>query len=89
MLNAAVNAVGHVWGKQPHDNTAHNSQVLALLTAGEGLHNNHHHIATAPRLAMQRGEIDPGWWFIRAARRVGLLTIRERRAERVEEPIAA
>jgi stearoyl-CoA desaturase (delta-9 desaturase) len=89
LLNAAVNAVGHVWGKQPHDNTAHNSQLLALLTSGEGLHNNHHHMATAPRLAMQRGEIDPGWWFIRAARRLGLLTVRERKAERVEEPIAA
>ncbi|MEA3054809.1 MAG: hypothetical protein QOD30_241 [Actinomycetota bacterium] len=89
MLNAAVNAVGHVWGKQPHDNTAHNSQLLALLTSGEGLHNNHHHMATAPRLAMQRGEIDFGWLFIRAARRLGLLTVRERRAERVEEPIAA
>jgi stearoyl-CoA desaturase (delta-9 desaturase) len=88
-LNATVNAVGHVWGKQPHDNTAHNSQLLALLTSGEGLHNNHHHMATAPRLAMQRGEIDPGWWFIRAARRLRLLTVRERRAERVEEPIAA
>jgi stearoyl-CoA desaturase (delta-9 desaturase) len=89
LLNAAVNAVGHVWGKQPHDNTAHNSQLLALLTSGEGLHNNHHHMATAPRLAMQRGEIDPGWWFIRVARRLGLLTVRERKAERVEEPIAA
>jgi len=89
LLNAAVNAVGHVWGKQPHDNTAHNSQLLALLTSGEGLHNNHHHLSTAPRLAMQRGEIDPGWWFIRAAHRFGWITLRERTSDRVEEPIAA
>jgi stearoyl-CoA desaturase (delta-9 desaturase) len=89
MLNAAVNAVGHTWGRQPHDNTAHNSQLLALLTSGEGLHNNHHHMATSPRLAMQRGEIDPGWWFIRTAKRLGWLTVRERRAERIEEPVAA
>jgi stearoyl-CoA desaturase (delta-9 desaturase) len=89
MLNAAVNAVGHTWGTQPHDNTARNSQLLALVTAGEGLHNNHHHAATSPRLAMARGEIDPGWWFIRAAKDLGWLTLRERRAERAEDLIAA
>jgi stearoyl-CoA desaturase (delta-9 desaturase) len=89
LLNAAVNAIGHTWGRQPHDNTARYSQVLALLTSGEGLHNNHHHMATSARLAMQRGEIDPAWWFIRAGRRLGWLTVRELRAARVEERIAA
>jgi stearoyl-CoA desaturase (delta-9 desaturase) len=89
LLNAAVNAIGHTWGTQPHDNTARNSQLLALLTSGEGLHNNHHHAATSPRLSMARGEIDPGWWFISAARRLGWVTLRARRAEAVEEPVAA
>ena len=89
LLNAAVNAVGHTWGTQPFDNTARNSQLLALLTSGEGLHNNHHHLPTSARLAMGRGELDPGWWFIRVARRLGLATVRERRADPVEEPIAA
>jgi stearoyl-CoA desaturase (Delta-9 desaturase) len=89
LLNAGVNAVGHTWGRQPHDNTAHNSQLLALLTAGEGLHNNHHHLSTSPRLAMQRGEIDPGWWFIRLAVRARWATLRERRVEQVETPVAA
>jgi len=89
LLNAAVNAVGHVWGRQPFDNTAHNSQLLALATAGEGLHNNHHHLATSPRLSMAKGEIDPGWWFIAVARKLGWLTLRERKAEPIEEPIAA
>jgi stearoyl-CoA desaturase (delta-9 desaturase) len=89
MLNAAVNAIGHTWGKQPHDNTARNSQVLALVTCGEGLHNNHHHLATSPRLSMAPGEIDLGWWFITACRRLGWLSLRERKADAVEEPIAA
>jgi stearoyl-CoA desaturase (delta-9 desaturase) len=89
LLNAAVNAVGHMWGSQPYPNTAHNSQVLALLTSGEGLHNNHHHLSTSPRLSMQRGEVDPGWWFITMARRFGWLTLRERKVEPVEEPVAA
>jgi stearoyl-CoA desaturase (delta-9 desaturase) len=89
LLNAAVNAVGHLWGKRPHDNTARNSQLLALVTAGEGLHNNHHHASTSPRLALAKGEIDPGWWFIALARRLGWLTLRERRVEPVDELIAA
>jgi stearoyl-CoA desaturase (delta-9 desaturase) len=61
----AINAIGHRYGRRPHDNNATNNQWLAWLVAGEGLHNNHHAVATASNLAMARGEIDPGWWFIR------------------------
>lgn len=86
MLNAAVNAVGHTFGRQPFANTARNSQLLALFTAGEGLHNNHHHLPTSPRLAMGNGQVDLGWWFISAARRLGWVKLRDRRAE---QPIAA
>lgn len=89
LLNAAVNAVGHTWGKQPFANTARNSQLLAFVTSGEGLHNNHHHAATSARLALAPGEIDPGWWFIRLGRRFGWLAVRERRADAVEELVAA
>lgn len=63
-VNAAVNAVGHRFGKKVYENTARNSQWLAWLTAGEGLHNNHHAAPTSARLALARGEIDPGWWII-------------------------
>jgi stearoyl-CoA desaturase (delta-9 desaturase) len=89
LLNAAVNAVGHTWGKQPHPNGARNSQLLALVTSGEGLHNNHHHASTSPRMSLAPGEIDPGWWVIRTAQRFGWLSLRERRAERDEELVAA
>lgn len=89
LLNAAVNAVGHTWGKQPHPNGARNSQLLALVTSGEGLHNNHHHASTSPRMSLARGEIDPGWWVIRAAQRLGWVSLRERRVERDEELVAA
>jgi stearoyl-CoA desaturase (delta-9 desaturase) len=63
-INAAVNAVGHYFGKQTYDNTARNNQWLAWLTAGEGLHNNHHAAPTSARLALAPREIDPGWWLI-------------------------
>jgi stearoyl-CoA desaturase (delta-9 desaturase) len=66
MLGAAINAVGHTRGRRPFDNPAGNSQWLAFLTGGEGLHNNHHAAPTSARFALGRGEIDPGWWVVRA-----------------------
>lgn len=63
-VNAAVNAVGHYYGKKVYENTARNNQWLAWLTAGEGLHNNHHAAPTSAKLALASGEIDPGWWII-------------------------
>ncbi len=64
LLNAAVNAVGHRFGKKVYENTARNSQWLAWFVAGEGLHNNHHAAPTSACLALGPGEIDPGWWVI-------------------------
>ena len=61
----AINAIGHKWGKRPHDNLATNNQWLAWFVAGEGLHNNHHAATTSGRLSMAKGEIDPGWWAIK------------------------
>ncbi len=78
LLNAAVNAVGHTFGRQPHDNTSYNSQWLAWITVGEGLHNNHHAAPTSARLALQPGEVDPGWWVVRFLQRWGWATVRHR-----------
>ena len=64
LINGAVNSFAHVWGRQTYVNTAHNLQWLAFLTAGEGLHNNHHAAPTSARLSHRRGELDPGWWII-------------------------
>ena len=58
--SAAVNAIGHHFGRRPYDNNAGNLQWLAFLTAGEGLHNNHHAAPTSAKLAHRWFEIDPG-----------------------------
>jgi stearoyl-CoA desaturase (delta-9 desaturase) len=63
--SAAVNAIGHRFGRRPYDNNAGNLQWLALATAGEGLHNNHHAKPTSAKLAHRWFEIDPGWWLIK------------------------
>ncbi len=75
--SAAVNAMGHHFGRRPYDDcSATNLQWLAWLTAGEGLHNNHHAAPTSARLSHRRWEFDPGWWAIVAFRRLGLVKVR-------------
>lgn len=75
-LNAAVNAITHTFGKRPYDNTATNLQWLALLTCGEGLHNNHHAAPTSAKFALNRGEVDLAWPLIATWRRLGWVSIR-------------
>ncbi len=79
LLNAAINAVGHTFGSQPHPNTARNTQWLAWITSGEGLHNNHHAAPTSAKLPLQPGEVDPGWWLVVLLRRLGWATVRHDR----------
>src|SRR5438046_499903 len=88
LLNAAVNAVGHVYGRQPNANTARNAQWLAWLTVGEGLHNNHHGAPTSARFALHPGDVDPGWWVVRFLERWGWATVRHRDAVLKEKTAA-
>ena len=77
LLNGAVNSFCHWAGSQHYDNTAFNLQSIAFVTAGEGLHNNHHAAPTTARLSHQRGEIDPGWWLIKLLCRLGWAELRK------------
>jgi stearoyl-CoA desaturase (delta-9 desaturase) len=65
LLNSMINSLCHHSGYKNYDNGATNLQSVALLTAGEGLHNNHHEFPTSARLSLRRGEIDPAWPVIR------------------------
>jgi stearoyl-CoA desaturase (delta-9 desaturase) len=76
LANAAINAIGHWRGSRPHPNLARNNQWLALLTWGEGLHNNHHAAPTSARLSLQAGELDPAWPVIRVLERLGQARVR-------------
>lgn len=74
--SAAVNALGHHFGRRPYANRATNLQWLAFATMGEGLHNNHHAAPSSARLSHRWYEIDFGWWVIRAMKSVGLAQLR-------------
>ena len=55
----------HTYGARPYTSSATNLQSLALITGGEGLHNNHHAAPTSARFSLKPGELDPGWWLVR------------------------
>ena len=77
-LSGSVNAVAHTFGPRPYDNSATNVRWLAWMTAGEGLHNNHHAAPTSARFALAPGEIDLGWYPIRFLEALGLAGVRHR-----------
>ncbi len=70
-----INGVGHWRGAQNFTNTAYNSVVLAWVTGGESLHNNHHAEPRAPKFSVRRVEFDPSWLVIRALAAVRLVAI--------------
>lgn len=74
-LAPAINALGHWRGRRNYDNSARNSVVLAWITGGESLHNNHHANPRAPRFSVRSWEFDPSWPIIRALAAWRLLTI--------------
>jgi stearoyl-CoA desaturase (Delta-9 desaturase) len=84
--SAAINAVGHSFGKRPYANLATNNQWLAWLSGGEGLHNNHHAAPTSARFALDRGQVDPGWWLVRLLVRADLASIRHQELK-LKQPV--
>jgi len=75
VLAPLINGLGHWRGAQTFNNTAYNSPVLAWLTAGESLHNNHHAHPRSPKFSVRPLEFDPSWLVIRALAAVGLVVI--------------
>jgi stearoyl-CoA desaturase (delta-9 desaturase) len=74
-LAPMINALGHWRGGRNYENSARNSAVLALVTGGESLHNNHHANPRAPKFSVRSGEFDPSWPFIRALAAIRLLAV--------------
>ena len=65
VLSSSINGLCHAVGYKNFDNTATNLRFLALLTGGEGLHNNHHEYPRSPKFSWKASEIDPAWPIIK------------------------
>lgn len=70
-----VNSATHMWGTQRFatGDDSRNNWWVALLTFGEGWHNNHHAHPTSARHGLGRFEIDVNWLTIRLFQTVGLV----------------
>jgi stearoyl-CoA desaturase (delta-9 desaturase) len=77
LLNSTINSVCHMIGYRNFENKATNLQWVAFLTAGEGLHNNHHEYPSSALFALRGREIDPAWPVIRLLESCGLATVKQ------------
>ncbi|XP_023763263.1 palmitoyl-monogalactosyldiacylglycerol delta-7 desaturase, chloroplastic-like [Lactuca sativa] len=71
-----VNSACHVWGTQKWDtgDLSKNNWWVALLTFGEGWHNNHHAFEYSARHGLELWQIDLCWYIIRFLEALGLAT---------------
>jgi fatty-acid desaturase len=69
-----VNSATHVWGSRRFAtrDTSTNNWWVALLTFGEGWHNNHHAHPTSARHGLKWYEIDLNWYGIWILKKIGL-----------------
>ena len=69
-----VNSATHLWGRRRFVTLedSRNSWWVALLTFGEGWHNNHHAFPTSARHGLRWYEIDLNWWGIRLLQLLGV-----------------
>jgi stearoyl-CoA desaturase (delta-9 desaturase) len=71
-LTSSINGLCHHVGYKNFDNTATNIRLIALITGGEGLHNNHHGYPRSPKFSFRATEIDPAWPIIKLLIVLGL-----------------
>ena len=69
-----VNSATHLWGSRDFDTSddSRNSWWVALLTFGEGWHNNHHALPSSPRHGLFRFQLDMTWLQIKLLEKIGL-----------------
>ena len=69
-----VNSVAHLWGHRKNftDDFSRNNMLVALLTFGEGWHNNHHFKQSRARHGLRWYQFDPTWLAIRFLEKTGL-----------------
>lgn len=69
-----VNSAAHAFGYRTFETPDHSTNCwwVALLTFGEGWHNNHHAYPYSARHGLQWWELDPTWLTIRLLQLLGL-----------------
>jgi stearoyl-CoA desaturase (delta-9 desaturase) len=94
---ATINSLSHVYGSRRFQttDTSRNNFWLAIITLGEGWHNNHHHYCNSTRQGFFWWEIDITYYGLKALSMLGLIwdlkpvparLLRPQPAKEVERP---
>jgi stearoyl-CoA desaturase (delta-9 desaturase) len=89
-----VNSATHMWGSKRFatDDGSRNLWWVALVSFGEGWHNNHHAHPQSARHGLTWYEVDLNWYLIRALKAIGLVwdvklpKLREARIQPIASP---
>jgi stearoyl-CoA desaturase (delta-9 desaturase) len=70
-----INSLTHMFGRRRYATTdnSRNSAILAVVTMGEGWHNNHHYYQRSVRQGFYWWEIDPTFYILKAMEALGLV----------------
>jgi len=73
---SCINSLAHVFGKKRFDtgDDSRNSFLLAIITLGEGWHNNHHRYQSSARQGFYWWEFDPTYYMLRLMALFGIIT---------------
>jgi len=71
----AINSLAHLWGTRPYPtgDDSRNNALLALITFGEGWHNNHHWSPSSARQGFRWWQLDVTWLLLRLLARQGIV----------------
>jgi stearoyl-CoA desaturase (delta-9 desaturase) len=74
-VTVTINSLAHRWGTRRYPTADHsrNNGLLALLTFGEGWHNNHHHFPGSARQGFFWWELDLTYYGLRTLAALGLV----------------
>lgn len=70
-----INSLAHTVGSRPYEtgDSSCNNFLLAILTLGEGWHNNHHYFPASARQGFRWWQIDLTYYGLLAMERVGII----------------
>ncbi len=71
----SINSFGHILGRKRFEtgDDSKNSLILAIITLGEGWHNNHHHYSNSVRQGFRVWEIDISFYILWVFSKLGLV----------------
>jgi stearoyl-CoA desaturase (delta-9 desaturase) len=71
----SINSLSHVFGRRRYEtgDLSRNNWALALLTTGEGWHNNHHHYQSSARQGFRWWQIDLTYYLLRLMALAGII----------------